>query len=126
MNYFNALSLKEEEIFGLNSEINGLLEKIKFGEFEFQEILKGKEYEISDLLGKVNEMDLHLQKHQNELVGIKNNFDRSLLELENEIRLRDSEIQRLRLKHDNEKKAVGKIIINFIAISFQKLKKFLI
>lgn len=106
MNFFNELNLKEGEISGLDAEINDLLQKIGNNELEFQKILKEKEYEITDLLQKVNEMDLHVQKSQNDLVEISNNYERNLLELENEVGFRDAEIQRIRVKHENEKKAV--------------------
>ncbi len=108
MNFFNELNLKEEEICGLSAEINDLLQKIKNKDLEFEEVLKQKEFEISDLLVKVNEMDLHTQTYQNDLVSINKNFERSLLELENEIMRRDNEIKKLRLKHKNEKNAVIK------------------
>jgi hypothetical protein len=106
MNFFNELNLKEDEITVLNAEINDLLQKIGYNELEFQKILQEKEFEISDLQQKINEMDLHVQKTQNDLVEINNNYETNLLELENEVGFRDSEIQSLRLKHENEKKAV--------------------
>ena len=103
---FNEINFKEDEIHGLSFEINELLGKMKSNEFEFEKVLKEKELENSDLVSKINEMELHLNKYESDLVAIENNYERTLLELENEIRARDGEIQRLLTKHENDKKAV--------------------
>lgn len=118
MNLFNEINLKEEEIHGLSTEIDELLNKIKQNEFEFEKILKQKEFENCELINKINEMEIHLQKYENDLVAIEANFERNLVELENEIRLKDNEIHRIKTKHENEKKGVINIFHIFILEKF--------
>ncbi len=122
---FNDLNLKDEEIFILNDEINKLEEKIKCDEFQFLRSMGEKNMEIDDLRNKLGEMDGHLQKYENDLFSISNNYEKNILDYQkdiefrdNEIQIRDNEIERLRAKHENEKRIVF-YYLRYIFVSFK-------
>jgi hypothetical protein len=97
------LNKKEDEIHTLNNQINDLIKLSEEFKYKNEKHMIKNEKKILDLGYHIGNVDNYVQKYQNNLIEIKNNFDLEINEYKEKLHLKDIEITRTRENYENEK-----------------------
>jgi hypothetical protein len=119
----NKLNLFEEENFKLtneiedlskenektNNELRSLFKENKNKEINFSSLINEKDSLIRDLGEKINLLEINIENYEDKLNEIIINYDKNIIEYQNEIGKKNEEIKFLYENHAKEIKDVFKI-----------------
>ena len=106
------LSKDLSEVFRENERINeeylALYNEAKLKEQSLCAEIKQKDSEIAQLLNKINELELNIERYESNLINIRKNYDTTVFEYQQEILRKNEDIKFMIDAHSKEIKEVKK------------------
>ena len=92
----------------INSELHSLFVEHKNDQTNYNSIINEKDSQIKELTAQINNLDINIEKYEDTLITIRNNYDNTVHEYQNEINRKNEDIKYLIDNHAKENKEVNK------------------
>jgi len=90
----------------INDEYLALYNEIKLKEQNFLAEKKQKDNEIDQLINKINELEINIERYEANLINIRKNYDNTVFEYQQEISRKNEDIKFMADTHAKEIKEV--------------------